>query len=660
MGARPTIVVLATAALAAGGAQAAPPPTASAFGRLQDIQDAAISADGDKIALLGGQAERRTITIAPIDGAHSVAVMVDGDHARGVRWVGDDYVLVRTSVLDRWTDAGGSRDMVHRDRDLVLTADGRIVGRLLSNSPSSGAATALPILHVLDGATPSAVVLGLDLEAKASPPGVLRVGRADSTFNWVLWKADLPSGAGRVVERGSPTTTGWDVDAQGRGRVRFDDDELNDRHKILIRAKGETAWRVFASARDRDGLPDYLGYSDPEDAIYLARDASGGAQVLSRRLSDGALRLVGTSPAPDPGLLMDPYSKAVLAITYETDRPGYRWLDPKLEALSTALDKAFPGQAVRFASWSRDRNRILVETSAPDTPPAWFLVDAAQGQVSPIGSSYPQLAGAALGTTRWISYKARDGLLIHAYLTLPPGGPTGPLALVVLPHGGPAARDDYRFDWWTQFLATRGYAVLRPEFRGSAGFGNDFERAGRREWAGKMQTDLVDGIADLASRGVVDPKRVCIVGASFGGYAALAAATLHPKDYRCAVSVNGVSDLALFLTEAGDTYGSGSRVIDYWRKQIGSARSAPGALAAASPARQAARAVAPILLVASTQDTVVPYQQSLAMQQALQQAGRPVEMVTLQGDDHYLSSAAARTQMLQALEAFLDKNLPAA
>lgn len=662
MDARPTVLAIVLAALAAGGATAAAPPPASAFGRLPEIQDAAISAEGAKVAILGGEADRRTISIAPVDGAQAVKVDIDGTQVRSVRWVGDDYVLVRTSILDRWTNAAaGGRHMLHRDRDLVLTADGRIVGQLLANSSPSGAATALPILHVIDGPKPSAVVLGLDIGGpKAPAPNVVRVGREDSTVDWVLWKADLPSGAGRVVERGSPATTGWDVDLKGEGRVRFDDDEQNERHKILIRAKGETAWKVFASARDREGLPDYLGYSDPEDAIYLARGAGDGAQVLSRRLSDGALRLVGVTPAPDPALLVDPYSKSPVAIVYQTDRPAYRWLDPRLEALSAGLDKAFPGRAVRFVDWSRDRGRLLVETSAPDVAPAWFLLDAPRGQVSPIGSSYPELAGAALGTTSWISYKARDGLEIHAYLTLPPGAPAGRLPLIVLPHGGPAARDGYGFDWWTQFLATRGYVVLRPQFRGSAGFGKAFERAGRREWAGKMQTDLLDGVAELASRGIVDPDRVCIMGASFGGYAALAAATLHPKDYRCAVSVNGVSDLELFLSQNIHTYGADSEVIGYWRRQVGDARSAPGLLAAASPARQAAKAQAPILLVASSSDTTVPYEQSLAMQQALQQAGRPVELVTLEGDDHYLSSSAARTRMLEAVEAFLSKNLPVA
>ena len=156
-----------------------------------------------------------------------------------------------------------------------------------------------------------------------------------------------------------------------------------------------------------------------------------------------------------------------------------------------------------------------------------------------------------MGTTRWITYKARDGLEIPAYVTLPPRAPPkdARLPLVAPPHGGPRVRDAYDFDYVAQFLATRGYAVLQPQFRGSAGFGEDFVKAGKGEWGGKMQTDLLDGVAVLAAAGEVDPKRVCIVGASFGGYAALAGATLLPDAYRCAASIAGIGDLGQLILE---------------------------------------------------------------------------------------------------------------
>ena len=154
---------------------------------------------------------------------------------------------------------------------------------------------------------------------------------------------------------------------------------------------------------------------------------------------------------------------------------------------------------------------------------------------------------AALGSIRITSFKARDGTQIPAYLTLPPGSEGKKLPLVVLPHGGPESRDWPQFDWWSQFLATRGYAVLQPQFRGSTGFGEAFRLAGRRQWGGLMQDDVTDGVQALISDGTADPGRVCIVGASYGGYAALAGATFTPQLYHCAASINGVSDLADML-----------------------------------------------------------------------------------------------------------------
>ena len=263
---------------------------------------------------------------------------------------------------------------------------------------------------------------------------------------------------------------------------------------------------------------------------------------------------------------------------------------------------------------------------------------------------------AALGQTSWITYKARDGLEIPAYLTLPPGLAAGAKPpLIVLPHGGPTARDHFDFDYIAQFLATRGYAVLQPQFRGSWGFGAAFENAGAGEWGGKMQTDLLDGIAAVADK--ADAGKVCVVGASFGGYAALAGATMHPEAYKCAASIAGVADLGLLLEQLWRTSGDDSAGIGELRAMLGAADK--GKLNATSPALLVSKATAPILLIHGDQDTIVAPQQSQVMANALKAAGKPVEYVVLAGENHYMTRSATRTQMLQALETFLAKQLPA-
>lgn len=334
------------------------------------------------------------------------------------------------------------------------------------------------------------------------------------------------------------------------------------------------------------------------------------------------------------------------------------WLDAEIAAAQGLLARAFKGKDVTLYGWSRDRTRFIARAAAPSSPAVWYLYDRSRKEISPLGEEYPELAGAVLGTTRWITYKARDGLEIPAYLTLPPGAQEdSKLPLVLLPHGGPTARDGYDFDFIAQFLATRGYAVLQPQFRGSWGFGDAFEDAGRGEWAGKMQTDLLDGVAALARTGQVDSSRVCIVGASFGGYSALAGATLYPGSYRCAASIAGISDLGLLLGSTRRYYGRDEIAMDELREEIGATSTAK--IQAASPIQHAAAAArTPILLIHGDQDTIVPPEQSERMSKRLRELNIPHEYVVLKNENHYLTRTATRTQTLEALEKFLAKNLP--
>ena len=247
---------------------------------------------------------------------------------------------------------------------------------------------------------------------------------------------------------------------------------------------------------------------------------------------------------------------------------------------------------------------------------------------------------------------------IHWYLTLPPGRPDKDLPLVVLPHGGPAAADSNRFDWWAQALAAEGYAVVQPNYRGSA-VTEKLETAGYGEWGRRMQTDLSDAVRYLAQRGTIDPKRVCIVGASYGGYAALAGVTLDPGVYRCAVSVAGLGDLRRFLRWTNELQNKRDTLnMLYWDRFMGISGPDDPALQAISPVQHVAAVTAPVLLIHGSDDTVVPYQQSEMMADALKRAGKSVSLVTLKHEDHWLSRNDTRYQMLQATVEFLKANNP--
>jgi len=241
---------------------------------------------------------------------------------------------------------------------------------------------------------------------------------------------------------------------------------------------------------------------------------------------------------------------------------------------------------------------------------------------------------------------------LTGYLTLPADAVEKNLPLVVMPHGGPEDRDETGFDWLAQFIASRGYAVLQPQFRGSTGRGRAHADAGRHQWGLRMQDDVTDGVQALISQGIVDPKRVCIVGWSYGGYAALAGAAFTPDMYACAASIGGVSDLPVMLGVITRDGGRESDAFAYWRDHIGSPFD-PNVIAK-SPARAAMTVRAPILLLHGTNDTVVPIEQSRLMASALRKARKPVEIIELTGEDHWMkTSSTSRIRTLTELERFL-------
>ena len=641
----------AAALLSAASAHAAPPP-ASAFGRIPVIVDAEISPNGQRVAILGGTSEQRVVSIATVDQQGMPVVQLGSVEAIDLRWAGDEHVLARVAG---WRLLG-PRTAYRFERNFSISAEGKVVGQLLPGDAASSWQVEQPVLGVTAAAPARVLVRGLSESNTSSATDTRMARKDDAVLTPVVYSVDPANGRGRIVERGNPDTWTWEADRTGEPRVRLEIDAINDRFSVHGKAKGKNQYALAWSGKSFDSHRLYYGYSEPDDAIYLALDG----RLVRKRLADGAVEPMTEPLATNPRVLWDDHRNTAAAILTGAERPSYQWLDPEIGATHAALAKVFKAQDVEPRSWSADRARFVLRVNAPGAAPVWYLFDKTRKELSPLGEEYPELKGAALGTTRWITYKARDGLEIPAYVTLPPGAPAagGKLPLIVLPHGGPAARDDFSFDYLAQFLATRGYAVIQPQFRGSWGFGAAFEAAGDGEWGGKIQTDLLDGVAALAADGQIDANRVCIVGASFGGYSALAGATLQPEAYRCAAAVAGISDLGLFLVETGRTAGRDSATVEEWRRRLGKADLAK--LQATSPAHQAARAGGPILLIHGEQDTVVPAEQSQHMADALNAAGRPYELVLLPEENHYLTKAANRTRMLEAIEAFLAKNLPVA
>jgi dienelactone hydrolase len=641
----------AAAFVMAGAAQAAPPP-ASAFGRIPAVVDAAISPNGQRVAILGGAPDQRFVSIATIDQQGLPILKLGEVEGLGVQWAGDDYVIATIGAFETVADMKRS---YHFERHISVTTEAKPAATLLQNGLSAGErfVTEQPILRMTNGAAARVMMLGLIENSGPNASNDTRLQRkGEGGASRALWRVNPANGQGELVERGGFDTRSWCVDSNGEARVRLDVDEVRHTLSLYGRPKGAKTWTPVFTNVDRDRGPHFVGYLEADDAVLV----SEGGKIVKRSLADGSTQAFDARPGER--LVWDAGGAAVIGLATEADQPSIRWLDPEMGAAHETLKRAFKGQRVTFWSWSRDRTRFVVRVSGPTSPPAWYLYDKPRKEVSALAQEYPELNGVKLAPMAWSPFKARDGLEIPAYLTMPSEPPlaSGKRPLIVLPHDGPHERDVFGFDYLAQFLASRGYAVLQPQFRGSAGFGDDFFDAGRGEWGGKIQTDILDGVAALAARGDVDTTRVCIVGVGFGGYSALAAATLHPNDYKCAASIAGYSNLGKILADQVRLYAPESEAVIDAKTELGG-----GSLelvAAQSPDHHALAVNAPILLIHGDKDTVVPMEHSQVMADRLKEAGKSYELVILPGENHDLAKGPNRIKALETLEQFLAKNLP--
>jgi dipeptidyl aminopeptidase/acylaminoacyl peptidase len=642
------IGVLLTLALPAT-ADLPPRLPVEAFGQLPVMSHVEISPGGRNVAArLLDKTGKYGIVIFDLEqiGKQPPVYAATGDwDVNWIRWKTDKRLL----ISGRYSDFDG-RVGYMQTRLIAVNADGSNM-KWLVKARRVGMGGTRPQFadRVVDFQpdAPRTVLMGLNLGDSSGPR---------------LYRVDIETDRREPVEPARPWIQRWWLDRQGRVRLAQGYTGYgNDAHlKTYYRADTDAEWQEIwdETSRGVTFSPVVFDKTD-SDVIVVQSDRKDGMRGLYRfRLSSGEFteELFWRSDVDLARVILDPAGREVEGVRYVTDTVRIQWFSDKMTAIQKDIQAQLPGWSIGIVSRAMDDSRMMVFASAADHSGRYYLYESASKTLRLFSNSYPELDPYDLARVSAVRYKARDGLEIPAYLTLPRAvsdPPEKPLPAIVMPHGGPEARDHAAFDPEVQMLANRGYAVLQMNFRGSSGYGAEFRKAGAQEWGEAIQDDITDGTRWLIDRKIADPSRICIAGGSFGGYAALMGVVREPGLYKCAVSVNGVTDLP-DLINIVSKYGANRRDL---AERIGNYWSDKRKLADNSPARRASAIQVPVLLVQSTQDGNVPPGQADKMADALKDAGKTFRYVKLQDEDHWLSHSETRLQYFRELDVFLADQL---
>ncbi len=626
---------------AAEGALANPP--VEAFGNLPQFTDWKLSPDAKHLAVIqpqNGKPIALIYTVGAPAGTKPVAYGSPDGVVRTIRWVNNDKLCMELTKtmhvlnVEAWQEIG-AYVCIDADGQHQISMGGDLIGVDMADPAHAYSVVSMQT----DQSNSTGRLTSSDKQAL----GLYQVGTVNPTAY--------------AVDPGTDLTVGWVVDEHGKPIARVDQNAaLGD--DVYTQTGGQ--WTKIASFSYSQGEHDAIVEGEMFDGPSLAIRRSGATDKLERMdLSGHTKETLFNDPTYDiEHVLTDEWTNRVIGVSYVADKREFRYFDPSREALQKGLEQAFAGNSVSIESMDAAGDKAVVAVDGPKQPTAYLFYDRTTKNASVIANAYPSLTPNDLGNVTPYPYKARDGLDIHAYLTLPPGV-TAPknMPLVVFPHGGPDGRDQVEFDWWAQFMANRGYLVFQPNFRGSIGYGTAFHEAGNGQWGKGMISDIGDGVKKLIADGIADPKRICIVGASYGGYAALAGATFTPDLYACAISFAGVTDVQQLFAYQLRWSNNDPTLRDDRERVFGAKLNDTGALAAISPAMHADQVRAPILLIHADKDVTVPIDQSREELAALEKAGKSVKLDMIDGDDHYLTLSSSRIELLKQTEAFLAQYL---
>lgn len=628
------------------------PPSANDFAAAQD-RSFAISPNGRFVTFISGEGTTARVILLTLETSQSREIPIGaGLKPRAVRWAGNDNILATLAYVERppWaTLARDPRWEITRTLSYSITSNEI---KMIVPFENLQINTSLPIERVNSSDNSTILISGYTFFDTAGLLTDNRGGDIHSRFRLGLFEVNPSTGRGRRLTTGTNKTKEFYIDNNGDPRLRLDIDVRNEVTSLFVFANND--WKKLLEYNNAIELPfEIVGFLDSANAVVLT-DQDNGTVAQKLDITTGTrTRIFEIESASIGGILSDPYSHLPIALLYDSLTPIIKWLDPQMERYQNALNRAFQGKNVYIESWDEGKTRLIIGVESGNFQYRSYLFDTRTRQVEDLSILPEGLVAETSSPKSLEKFRASDGTEIPAFVTRPSGSNGKKMPAIILPHGGPRANDDSGFDFISQYLASRGYIVIQPQFRGSTGVSIAFERAGHGEWAGLMQQDVTDAVNWAIAQGMVDPSRICILGASYGGYAALIGATLTPDLYACAISYGGVSDLAKLQNQAEEEQGRNSTSLAYWREHIGLSRFDTAKIQAISPVFQAARARVPILLIHGKDDVVVPITESINMANALRLAGKTYQFIELDGEDHWLSREASRERFLTEIERFL-------
>ncbi|NOZ67597.1 MAG: S9 family peptidase [Alphaproteobacteria bacterium] len=629
-----SVVILFFMATLPVAAMGKPSVSVEAFGQLPSFGQVELSPDGKRVASLQnfkGTIFLVTQSFDETDSQKPVFIVFDNADIDWFHWVSNRRLVISVGV-----DKNDRGTRYHITRMMAMNWDRSEPKQLMTHNLRSQFHDNVVSMLPDD---PDHILVAVDKSVVNHPD---------------VFKVNVHTGKMKRHVKSRAKVRTWMAD--GNGVVRLGLGIYKNRNRLIFRNGKDEPWRTLARY---DVIKDEVpfspeGFSEVPHIIYVSKLDESGRKSFYRYDTEKGQFL-------DKVAWHDNVDVSSLIINKKGEITGYSYLNEYwvtvykskfYQSLQRMLKKNFPDHMVTILTTSRDERKFILKVSGPDLPGELYILNLVTKDLYKFADTNPLVDITKLSDMEIVHYKARDGLRIPAYISFPKGvnvKNAKKLPMVIMPHGGPFARDGYGFDYWVQFLTTRGYAVLQMNYRGSTGYGTKFERMGYHEWGRKMLEDINDGTKWAIEQGYADPKRICIMGGSYGGYAALQAVVKDQSLYKCSIAFAPVTDVRRMLLDDRD-------FLDYRRNEF-YVRNDDLSTSEISPVNHIGGFNLPVLLLHGTIDRVVPYKQGKKFADKMKKRRKDFKFITLKEGDHHLSNEKNRIKFFREVEKFLKKHL---